>query len=136
MTPDEAKQLMPGDRVLLEAEVTYANYREKPDEHMTFYGNVAVKVATCGAHAAAFWVVSPEAIREKLAPPRRLYKKGDIVIVDETDVFVIHDDERPNRETIRVDHPNYKYTYIHKTEFHRMQLVCPVEDRHDRKEES
>lgn len=71
MILEEAKKLKPGDRILVEVEVTYYARGEYTPSHMSPHNNVAVKVALLGAHDAAFWIVSPGSIIEKLPEPRR-----------------------------------------------------------------
>lgn len=129
MTLEEAKQLKPGDKVLLEAEVTTANSR-KPYEHMTFHGNVAVMIAVCGTNAASCSCVSPEAIREKIAPQRRKFKIGDIVRVT-NDIphapFIVREDE--GAATIKIWGEGIGFKYV---EADKLTLICAVEDRADR----
>lgn len=126
MTPEEAKRLRPGDLILVEAEVSFANYRENQDEHMTFYGNVSVKVASKGHFQNGFWVCAPEAIREKIAAPRRKYETGDVVF-HANELWFVHREENEEGDVAL----NNGSGTIRKTHYSALSLICPYGERAD-----
>lgn len=79
MTLEEAKKLKPGDRVLVEAEVTCAVTGYPRTHHISSRGNVGLKTPIISDPPMAHWMVAPEAIRGKLETPQRKFKEGDIV---------------------------------------------------------
>lgn len=115
MTLDEAKQLKPGDRVLVEMEI------QEVLESSVFLSSEYADFSN---------------IREKIAPQRRKFRKGDIVWYRNTFFRVLNDsdgvsvyiaecgaDVNPWNEWLVVSPGN-------------IQLVSSVEDREDRKEDA
>ena len=131
MTLEEARELKPGDRVLVEAEVvpsvTARFDGNSLAEHITSQGNVSVKVASSGHYKNSFWVCAPEAIREKIAPPRRKFREGDIVKPIRSPYYYKVD--RDEFEDGRVFAGGWSMPY--KAE--ELTLICAAEDRADRK---
>lgn len=129
MTLEEAKQLKPGDRVLVEAEVICAATGEPPDSPITTLGNVAVKMACSCPIGIAYCGVAPEAIRKKVTTARREFKKGDIVLYDRK-LWFIHRNEDENGI---VEMSNGKKLMI-KAHYSTLDLVSAAENREDIKE--
>ena len=128
MTNEEVQQLKPGDKVLVEAEVIVAMSGKSPYIHITRHGNVAVKSERDGCYGDCFYTVNPSAIREKLAPPRRKFKEGDIVRgAGSNSLAYVNRDEF---EDGRVFAGGWSTPY--KAE--ELTLICAAEDRADRKE--
>ena len=110
MTLEEARQLKPGDRVLVEILIDY-------DSVFDEYGNVCLESA----------YVLPEAIREKIAPPRRKFKKGDIVAVKSGAIFYIAKDEQEGMRVFlaAVDGKTWDICL----DASNLTLICAAEDR-------
>lgn len=113
MTLEEAKQLKPGDRVLVEMDI---------DDSSVFneYGHVCLESA----------YVLPQDIREKIAPPRRKFKAGDIVAVKNEAIYYVTDDEQEGRRVY------LSITGKSEWDIHLvpddLTLICAVENREDR----
>ena len=124
MTLEEAKQLKPGDRVLVEAKVRAIN------GNTIDAGNVRIALNVRNLeHDEAWPSVRCEDIREKITIPSRGFQTGDIVRY--------YDDLREVECFNPVpmvgladggDDPEW-------VEASEVELVCAVEDRADRKEE-
>ena len=129
MTLEEAKQLKPGDRVLVEAEVvpsvTARFDGNSLADHISSQGNLSVKVASSGHYKNSFWVCAPEAIREKIAPPRRKFRGGDIVRYTGSGALAYVN--RDEFEDGRVFAGGWTTPY--KAE--ELILICAVENRED-----
>lgn len=130
MTNEEAKQLRPGDRVLVEAEVEIATTGEPPHPHISHIGNVAVKSAHDGSNSLVFFTVAPSAIREKLAPPRRKFRKGDIVRTHRGYVFFAVEDE--NEDGAVSVEQSEDLVADHFANAENLTLLVAVEKREDR----
>lgn len=116
MTLDEARQLKPGDRVLVEMEVS-ANTDGQP-------------VVRDGLVFLYTRLVSPEQIREKLPPPRRKFKKGDIVAVKSGAVFYIAKDEQEGMKVFLAAVDGKTWDLL--LDASNLKLICAAEDRADR----
>ena len=119
MTLEEARQLKPGDRVLVE---------------MVVAGESPVGIVDgCGYVWLIRGYAKPESIREKITPPRRMFKAGDIVRVTD-DIphasFIVREDERV--ATIKMWGEGIGFKYVNAD---KLTLICAVEDRRDRKED-
>ena len=137
MTTEEAKQLKPGDRVLVEAEVTCAVTGYPRTHHVTSRGNVALKTPIISDPPMAHWMVAPEAIREKLKPfyepeptTYRKFKALDIVFAHDG-YWIVGVDESEDG-TVVVGMPGAIKRYKHKD----LKLICAAENREDRKGKS
>ena len=128
MTIEEAKKLKIGDRVLVEAEVIDCITGESPYIHITAGGDVAMKSASAWSKET-FYSVAPEAIREKIMPPRRKFKKGDIVRFNEVIRYVLEDEDQYG--VLVADHEDAEGGSL--ADFGELTLLCAVEDRADRK---
>ena len=137
MTLEEAKKLKPGDRILIEAIVRGHETRGTIDPD----GDVRIsfELSRRGTHEWAF--IKPEAIREKIVPPRRKFRKGDIVKDKSSGIYYdIAKDE--NDEAGLKDHiaarpsGNAEYKSTSYFRIGVLTLVCAVEDRSDRREEA
>lgn len=118
MTLEEARQLKPGDRVLVEA--TVGSYDTTIIDEQNYV-----------------WIfehfINIENIREKVAPQRRKFRKGDIVMSRNGYIYFAVDDEDENGE-VGVDHSeDSDAEYFEEGE--NLTLLLAVEDRSDRKEE-
>ena len=131
MIPDEAKLLKPGDKVLVEAEVTLATTGEPPYLHVTRSGNVAMKSASAASIGEMFYAVAPEAIREKLPTPSRKFRMGDIVSYDAV-YYVIEDQSRFGVLIDKTEDAEYG----HMVDAADLSLLCAAENREDRKEDA
>ena len=114
MTLEEAKQLKPGDRVLVEMYIDGSSVFNE-------YGHVCLESA----------YVLPEAIREKIAPPRRKFKKGDIVAVKREAIYYVTDDEKEGLKVYLS--ATGEDTWSIRLVASELTLICAVEDREDRK---
>ena len=111
MTLEEAKQLKPGDLVLVEVLIDYASVFDE-------YGNVCLESA----------YVLPEAIRKKLEPTtRRKFKALDIVFAHDG-YWIVGVDEFEDG-TVVVGMPGVIKRYKHKD----LELICAAENREDAK---
>lgn len=124
MTPEEAKQLKTGDRVLIEAEVNVPG-TSAVDEH----GEVHLYVPNI---MRKYFYCRPSSIREKLEPPRRKFEQGDIIrFANDARTYEVCGDEVRGIVKVR----NYCRGIVNcKAE--ELLLVCAVEDRVDIKEEA
>ena len=115
MTLDEARQLKPGDRVLVEMYI---------DDSSVFneYGHVGLESA----------YVLPEAIREKIVQPRRKFRKGDIVRTHRGYVFFAVEDENEDGEVSVERSEELAEGHFAKAE--NLTLLLAVENRKDREE--
>lgn len=115
MTLEEARQLKPGDRVLVEMDI---------DDSSVFneYGHVCLESA----------YVLPEAIREKIVQPRRKFRKGDIVRTHRGYVFfTVEDEDEDGKVSVE---QSEELDAGHFAEAEKLTLLLAVEDRKDRKE--
>lgn len=106
MTLEEAKQLKPGDLVLAEVKIkaTYKGCISLSSQYVEF----------CD-------------IREKIAPPRRRFKEGDLVkFLGDLSIIEVNRDEL---EGNLVFAGGFTKPFL----FAELILVCAVEDRADRK---
>ena len=112
MTEAEARQLKPGDRVLVEMEVFMDPHNSDIDKnsHVWLIGGLA----------------KPEQIREKIAPPRRRFKEGDLVKF--RGALAIIEVNRDELEDNLVFAGGFTKPFL----FAELILVCAVEDRADR----
>lgn len=119
MTPQEARKLNPGDMVLVSVELT----RKSIDSDELW----------CGRTASSTLIVRPEDISEKITP-RRIFRKGDIVLNYRNDVRIVVQDNGiggcviVSENVNGLDGTSYDDGY-------QLQLVCAAEDRADGKEE-
>lgn len=134
MTLEEAKKLKPGDRVLVEAEVICAVTGDTTTPHITIQGNVVVKVGVDGTCTREYFPCAPSAIREKIAPPRRKFRKGDIVRTHRGYVFFAVEDENEYGEVSVEQSEELAAGYFAKAE--NLTLLLAVENREDRKEDA
>lgn len=119
MTLEEARQLKPGDRVLVEAVIGLDPHDKRTIDRD---GDVWLQKP----------YVKPEAIREKVAPPRRKFKKGDIVRTHRGYVFFAVEDEDEDGK-VGVEHSE-ELDACHFAEAENLTLLLAVENRKDRKE--
>lgn len=112
MTLEEAKNLKQGDRVLVEMEVCYNSNGGIIDEE----GDIWFRRA----------YAKPESIREKLAPPRRKFKEGDIVRYtgSGTLTYVCRDEFEDGSVFVGGLTRSVRYVFL--------ELICAVENREDR----
>lgn len=113
MTPEEAKKLKPGDRVL--AAVTIQEVLESSvfvsSEYVDFYNIV-----------------------DKATPPRRKFREGDIVRIADDASFRVH--EVCGDEVCGIVKVRYYCRGIVSYKAGELSLICAVEDRADGKEEA
>lgn len=127
MTEAEAKELKPGDRVLVEATIREIN------NHMPEDGNIYIALNVVNLeHDEAWSCVRCEDIREKITPPRRKFRKEDIVAVKNEAIYYVTEDEL---EGVRVYlSATGEDTWDIRLRASMLTLVCAVENREDRKE--
>ena len=111
MTEAEAKELKPGDRVLVEVVI------QEVHEHFIYLSSEYVDFRN---------------IREKVSPPRRKFKKGDIVAVKSGSIYYVVDDEDEGEKVYLSI--TWKSTWDIRLFARDLTLVCAVENREDRKE--
>lgn len=131
MTPQEAEQLRPGDRVFIEAKV------EKDETGRTIFGNENLLISFDGGRGRSKHMilvntygvfVAPEAIRKKLDPAtRRKFKALDIVFAHDG-YWIVGVDEFEDGSVV-VGMPGAIKRYKHKD----LKLICAAENREDRK---
>lgn len=132
MTPEEAKQLKPGDCVLVEAFVAVGFNGQvqfgKRD-------NLFIVLGRNGENGTIIYdrnLVRCEDIREKLTPPRRKFRKGDILLSRNGYIYFAVDDEDENGE-VGVDYSEDSDA-AYFVEAENLTLMLAVENRKDRKE--
>lgn len=113
MTPEETKQLRPGDRILVEIQLC-------PNDIVSDDGYVRLINR----------YLNPKSIREKLSPPRRTFRAGDIVLLQNNILNVI-EDESSDGVLVSVINKNTVGTL---TNPHDLTLICAADNREDRKE--
>lgn len=125
MTLEEARQLKPGDRILVEMEVRNRPNGDAPlDEETGAVATFSKWIKRLGMRTS----IHCSSIREKIAPPRRKFKAGDVVYAFYGYWGVSHDEnengfvEIGNSNQIRSAFPS------------ELILICAAEDRADRKE--
>ena len=121
MTPEEARKLGHGDRILIEAEVqvTGGSGVDCDGEVQFYVPNDTGRNFYC----------KPSCIREKLWPSRA-FEKGDVVKWgDDGEVYVLTDTAR----RIEIRGSDGEDIYVPLTD---IVLVCAAEDRADRREEA
>lgn len=116
MTLEEEKKLKPGDLVLVLVELVQRSEAE-PDN---WHGKTCVE-SLC---------LCPEDIHSVYEPARRKFKNGDIVRYFDELRYVINEQDRFG-VLIAVEE-NARYGTMADAE--ELTLICPVEDRHDRKD--
>lgn len=125
MTPEEAKQLKTGDRVLIEAEVNVPG-TSAVDEH----GEVHLYVPNI---MGKYFYCRPSSIREKLEPPRRKFKVGDIVKRKGTNrLYTVAQNENIGHYDIGLLIDEHLTDEL----IEELELVCAFDDRADRKEDA
>ena len=126
MTEAEAKELKPGDRVLVEATIREIN------NHMPEDGNIYIALNVVNLeHDEAWSCVRCEDIREKIAPPRRKFRKGDIVWGGQKFFHVVTDEADGAVSIAENGAEAQEHYFVSPGE---LTLVCAVENREDRKE--
>ena len=120
MTLEEAKQLKPGDRVLVEMVVAV----ETPARVIDGYGYVWLKKG----------YAKPEQIREKIVPQRRKFKAGDVVLSSAGSIMLVRCDEGGYPFARLVESFNYHNNHreINDNLWDELTLVCAVGNRADR----
>lgn len=129
MTLEEARQLKPGDRVFIEANVA------SDETGRTIFADEALSISLDGGRGMSKtlilvnpYIVRKEAIRKKIET-RRKFKKGDIVFFLDR-LFFVSSDGDENETEIFLDGDYY---WARNSE---IKLICAVEDRSDRKGEA
>lgn len=137
MTPKEAKQLKPGDRVLVEAEVSCPVIGYPRTHHISSRGNVGLKMAILGTPCVTHCMVAPETIREKVSSMPRKFKNGDFVWYKNAFFRVLNDSDGESVHIVKSggegDNPMNERIVVSADD---VQLVSAVEDLADRKEEA
>lgn len=124
MTLNEAKKLKAGDRVLVEAII-----RDHAEGIIDRKGNVRITNEIADDETTDWSFTKPESIREKIAPPRRKFRDGDIVCYAGSGALAYVCRDELEDGSVFVGGLTKSIGYIF------LKLVCPVEERHDRKEE-
>lgn len=120
MTLEEASELKPGDKVLVEATV-----------HSQM-GELAIfRVQTECRPFVDLARVSYDKIRKRLPQPRRKFRRGDIVSTRQGNVFFVVEDESDDGKVGA--EPNEGWLAEHFIEAESLTLVCALENRMDRK---
>lgn len=132
MTIQEAKKLEPGDLILIEGIVRNNIGKQTP---MSKTGkSIAVRYKNEIGEYYDDWIAVCN-IREKLEPPRRFYKKGDIVKAKETcslALYYVAADELAGSSGICLTN-GHRFTNVPASE---LELVCAADKREDEKEEA
>lgn len=129
MTKEEASKLKPGDRVLIEATIRGCDKCAIDND-----GDVRISLEVLGGTKTDWAHIKPEAIREKISPPRRAFRKGDIVKLKDTcslALYYVSADEIVGSRGICLD-TGRRFAEVPASD---IELVCSVDDRKDRKEE-
>lgn len=131
MTKDEAKQLKPGDKVLVEAEVTCPVIGYPRTSHISSRGNVGLKTAILGSPCVAHWMVAPEAILKKVRSMNRNFRNGDTVWYKNAFFRVINDSDGESVYMVKCgDDVNPMNDWI-LVSAHEVQLVSAAEESDD-----
>lgn len=134
MTPEEAKQLQPGDKVLIEAYISSSYNRGC---QFGENGNILIDLLKNGEHGEFCYdshFVRLESIRKKLKPfyepeptTYRKFKALDIVFASGA-YWIVGVDEFDNGSVV-VGMTGTIRRYMHKD----LELICAAENREDRK---
>lgn len=120
MTLEEAGELKPGDKVLVEATV-----------HSQMGDFAIFRVQTDCFPFVDMARVSYDKIRKRLPQPRRKFRRGDIVSTRLGNVFFVVDDESDDGKVGA--EPNEGWLAEHFAEAESLTLICALENRMDRK---
>lgn len=125
MTLEEAKQLKDGDHILIEAIVRNLIISNNQSPFCDSGNTIGIRYKNeLGYYENDYICISN--IREKIEPPRRKFKEGDIVLVADGVREVCED------ETDGVVKVLYYCRGIVSHKAKVLLLICPVEERHDR----
>lgn len=131
MTPEQADKLRDGDRVLIEAEISCTDKNASTLAKRT--GTVSVSIKSYRG-IENIYHVHYLAVREKITPPRRMFRKGDIVKHKDSyslSLFYVAACELAGSSSVCLTTGN-SFTEAPASE---LELICAVEDRVDGKEE-
>lgn len=122
MTPEEVKQLKAGDRILIEAIVrnwSFGSFHAHLDEER---GTVAIYTKSSDEETKYVSFVQYSDIREKIVPPRRKFKRGDIVEHIKSSYLFFVDQDEYSDGTVALRSWSSRYNAD------ELKLICAVEN--------